>query len=104
MKRRKVNWTDNILRGSCRLIHIIEVKVEGRKEEEGGVSIYWKILAIERGSTRSHILEISLWQSLWTCRKTHGVIVIIIIIIIINWKRTRKNAPHRTPSVRVVFQ
>jgi len=39
----------------------------GRKEEEEGVNSYWiilrkrKILAIERGSTRYHILEISLW-------------------------------------------
>jgi hypothetical protein len=43
MKRRKVNWTDNNLRRSCRLIHIIEGKVDGRKEEEEGVSSYWMI-------------------------------------------------------------
>ena len=34
MKRRKVNWTDNILRRSCRLIHIIEGKLDGT--ERGG--------------------------------------------------------------------
>jgi hypothetical protein len=32
------------------------------------------ILEFERGSTRSHFVENSLWQRLWTCRKTeHGV-------------------------------
>jgi hypothetical protein len=29
-----------------------------------------KILEIERGSTRSHLVEISLWKRLRTCRKT----------------------------------
>jgi hypothetical protein len=32
------------------------------------------ILEFERGSTRSHFVENSLWQSLWTCRKAeHGI-------------------------------
>jgi hypothetical protein len=34
MKRGKVNWTDNILRRSCRLIHITEGKLDGK--ERGG--------------------------------------------------------------------
>jgi hypothetical protein len=29
-----------------------------------------KILEIERGSTRSHSMENSLWKRLWTCHKT----------------------------------
>jgi hypothetical protein len=29
-----------------------------------------KVLEIERGSTRSHLVENSLWKRLWTCRKT----------------------------------
>jgi hypothetical protein len=29
-----------------------------------------EILEIERGSTRSHSMENSLWKRLWTCRKT----------------------------------
>ena len=28
------------------------------------------MLEVERGSTRSHTLEKSLWKKLWTCRKT----------------------------------
>jgi hypothetical protein len=34
-KRRKVNWTGNILRRSCLLKHIIEGKVEGGVEMTG---------------------------------------------------------------------
>jgi len=29
-----------------------------------------EVLEIERGSTRSHPMENSLWMSLWNCRKT----------------------------------
>jgi hypothetical protein len=31
------------------------------------------ILEMERGSTRSHSVENSLWKSLWACRKTDYV-------------------------------
>jgi hypothetical protein len=43
---------------------------------EEDVSSYWmtlknkKILETERGITRSHYVEKSLWKRLWTCRKT----------------------------------
>jgi hypothetical protein len=59
---------------------VIEGKLEGRIEMMGregeDVSSYWttlgknKILEIERGSTRSHSVENSLWKRLRTCRKT----------------------------------
>jgi hypothetical protein len=44
--------------------------VGGREDEEEDVSSYW-IMEIERGSSRSHSLENSIWKKLWTCRKTN---------------------------------
>jgi hypothetical protein len=41
-----------------------------REDEEEGVYSYWRILEIERGSTRWHAVENWLWRRLWTCRKT----------------------------------
>jgi hypothetical protein len=63
---------------------VIDGKIEGRIEVTGRrgrrlkQSIAWslgnvKIVKIERGSTRSHFMENSLWKKLWTCNKTnHG--------------------------------
>jgi hypothetical protein len=45
-------------------------------DEEEDVHIYkaalrkGRILEIERGSSRSHYVENSIWNWLWTCRKT----------------------------------
>jgi hypothetical protein len=71
------NWTGHILRRNRLLKHVIEGKLRGKyRNEEEGVSSYWmtlrkkKILEIERGSTRSHPVENSLWKRLRTCRKT----------------------------------
>jgi hypothetical protein len=59
---------------------VIEGKLEGRIEMTGRRGKrrkqllddleQKKILEIERGSTRSHPVENSLWKRLWTCRKT----------------------------------
>jgi hypothetical protein len=80
IKRRKANWIGHILRKNFLLKHVIEGKLEGRIEKMGrqeeSVSSYWmtfgkeKILGIERGSTRLHPVENSLWQRVRTCLKT----------------------------------
>jgi hypothetical protein len=59
IKRRKANSIGHILRRNCLLKHVIEGKLEGKEN----------ILEIERGSTRSHPVENSLWKRLRTCRK-----------------------------------
>ena len=47
-KRRKANWTDRILRGKCRLKHVIEGKRRkdrsDAEDEERDVSSYWMTL------------------------------------------------------------
>jgi hypothetical protein len=80
MKRRKANWIGHILRRNCFLKHVIEGKLEGRIEMTGRRGRRRKqllddlkkkkILDIERGRTRSHPMENSLWKRLRTCRKT----------------------------------
>jgi len=64
----------------CLLKHVTEGNTEGRKEVTGRRARRGKqlldevkkamILETERGSTRSHSVENSLWKKLWTCRKT----------------------------------
>jgi hypothetical protein len=48
IKRRKANWIGHILRRNCLLKHVIEGKLEGRKEvtedEEEHVSSCWMTL------------------------------------------------------------
>jgi replicative superfamily II helicase len=78
--KRKANWIGHILRRNCLLKHVIEGKLGGRIEMTGRRGRRRKpllddlkekkILEIERGSTRSHCVENSLWKSLCTCRKT----------------------------------
>jgi hypothetical protein len=79
IKRRKANWIGHILSTNCLLKHVIEGKLEGRieiTEQRGKRSkqllddLKEKKLEIERGSTRSHPMENSLWKWLRTCRKT----------------------------------
>jgi hypothetical protein len=78
IKRRKANWIGHTLRRNCLLKHVIEGKLEGRIEMTGRRGRRRKqllegkenILEIERGSTRSHPVENSLWKRLRTCRKT----------------------------------
>jgi hypothetical protein len=74
IKRRKANWIVHILRRNCLLKHVIEGKLEGRKEMTGRggrrrkqllyVRKEKRRLEIERGSTRSHPMENSLWKRL----------------------------------------
>jgi hypothetical protein len=58
------------------VFHKVIVNKSVREDEEEDVSSYWmtlrkeNILEIERGSTRSHPVENSLWKRLRTCRKT----------------------------------
>jgi hypothetical protein len=74
-KRRKVNSIGHFLPRDCFLTNVNEGKNVWEDEDEG-VRNYWmilkkeKILAIERGRTRSHCVENLLWKRLWTWRKT----------------------------------
>jgi hypothetical protein len=50
---------------------VLEAKIQGEKGWEEDVSSYWmtlrkreRMLEIRRGSTRSHIMENSLWKRL----------------------------------------
>ena len=66
------------------LNYVIDGKIEGRIQVMGRrgrrlkQSAEWpsgnvKIIKTERGNTRSHFMENSLWRKLWTCSKTnHG--------------------------------
>jgi len=51
---------------------------KGLEEENEDVSIYWKRedTELERGSTRSHAMENSLWKGLLTCCKTDYVMML----------------------------
>jgi hypothetical protein len=80
IKRRKANWIGHILRKNRLLKHVIEGKIEetgrlrrGGTEIPGGPYGKEKIMEIERGSTRAHCVENSLWYRLWACRKTDTV-------------------------------
>jgi hypothetical protein len=59
---------------------------KGRNEEEEGVSSYQmtlrkeKILKVERGNSSSNSVESSLWNSLWTYRKTDYLMMKYIIM------------------------
>jgi hypothetical protein len=77
LKSRKVKWIGHMLRRNCLLNHVIERKLEGKTEMTGrrerkfkqlldDVKEIKKILEIERGSTRSHCMENSLWMGLGT--------------------------------------
>jgi hypothetical protein len=80
MKGRQAKWIDHNLRRYCLLKHVtgrkIEIKMTGMTRREENVSSYWMtlgentILEIEKGNRRSHFLKNSLWERLWTCRKT----------------------------------
>jgi hypothetical protein len=77
VKKRKADWIGHILLRNCLLKHVIEGKIEGRvgvvgRRRKQLLDDYGneRILKIERGSTRSHCVENSLWKRLWTCRKT----------------------------------
>jgi len=72
---RKANWTGHIFRRNCLLKHVIVGNIEGTRREVRRCKrpledFKVKIRETERGSTRSHSLEDSLWKKLWTSRKT----------------------------------
>jgi hypothetical protein len=80
VKRRKANWIGHILRRNCLLKHVIEGKVERRIKEKGRRGGRRKQLLydlmenrrhseLEKGRTRLHSVEKSIWKRLWTCRK-----------------------------------
>jgi hypothetical protein len=79
-KRREANWIGHILRRNCLLKPVIEGKIEIRIDVTGRRGRRHKQLlddlkergdtGNERGSTRSHYVEISLWKRLLTCHKT----------------------------------
>ena len=71
IKRRKVNLIGHVWHKNCLLIHVIEGKIEERREGTGRRERRRKqpegkgrILGTERGSARLHSLENSLWQRL----------------------------------------
>ena len=80
IRKRKANWIGHILRRNCLLQGVTEgkikggIEVTGRQEDVG--SYFWmtlrkdRILSFERGSSGSHYVDSSLWERLWTCRKT----------------------------------
>jgi hypothetical protein len=72
--------------------HVVGGMGKGRIEVRGRLGSQWmtelkekgRYQKLNRGSTRSHRLENSLWKRLRFCRKTNYMIIIIIIIIIIH--------------------
>jgi len=81
IKRRMVNLTGHVLRRKCLLKNVIEGDMEGtgrrgrrRKQLPGDLQENIRYLNLG-GSTRSHSVKNSLWNWLWTCRKTHYVII-----------------------------
>jgi hypothetical protein len=75
IKRSKTNWIGHILPRDCLLKHAIEGKIEvtgrqGRRRKQLLNGLKEKRGLLERGSTRSHSLQNSLWNKLWICRKT----------------------------------
>ena len=77
MKRKKAEWTGNVLHSDCFLTH------DGRDGRRGGrckqllgeFKEKLNILETEEGNSRSHSLESSLWRRLRTCRETDCVAV-----------------------------
>jgi hypothetical protein len=73
VKRRKANWIGHISRRNCLLKHVVERKNEDegkrRRRRKQLLDDLKEIMGIEKGSTRSHPVENSLWKRLWTCRK-----------------------------------
>jgi hypothetical protein len=71
----KADWIGHILRGNHLLKYVIEGKVKGGMQvtERRGIRrkqlLNGRVLQIERGSTRSHPVENSLWKRLWPSRK-----------------------------------
>ena len=89
IKERKTNWIGHILRSNCLLKHVIEVQTDmtgrrGRRRKQllddfkGGK----RIQETERGSSRYHTVENSLWKRLWTCRKTDCRMSVYIYVCI----------------------
>jgi len=76
IKRRKANWIGRLLQRNRLLEYPIEGKIEvterrGKRRKELPDDLkekrgYWKL---KRGSTRSHCVENSLCQKLWSTRK-----------------------------------
>jgi hypothetical protein len=81
IRKRKANWIGHILRTNCLLRQVIEGKIKEGIEVIGrrgirrskllnDIKIKERILKSERGSSRSHCVDGSLWKRLWFCRET----------------------------------
>jgi hypothetical protein len=71
----KANWIGHILRRDCLLKHVTEGKTEvtgrrGRRRKQllDDLKEKRRISEIERGSTRSHSVQNSLWNRVQICR------------------------------------
>jgi hypothetical protein len=71
VNRRNSNWIGDILHSSCILKHFIDSMIEGRRRrgKRRKQLLKEKIVYLERGSTRSHCWESSVWKKLCACRK-----------------------------------
>jgi hypothetical protein len=50
------------------------------------MSITENVLETERGSTRSHSLEYSLWNRLWVCPKTDYMMMMMMMMMVMSHK------------------
>jgi hypothetical protein len=81
IKRKLANWIVYVLRRKCLLKYAIEGDMEGtgrraRRGKQLPDDLQENIRYLNlRGSIRSLSVKNSLWNWLWTCRKTHYVII-----------------------------
>jgi hypothetical protein len=77
IQRRTANWIGHTVCRNCLTEHVTEGKTEGRvgvtgrrggrrKQILGDPMEKKKILLVERGSSRSRCVEMSIWKRLWT--------------------------------------
>jgi hypothetical protein len=84
IKRKKADWIGHLLRRNCLLKHFIEgnkeimIEVTGRQRRRSkqllcDLKENRRILEVERGSTRSHSVENSLWKKVYICHKADNI-------------------------------
>jgi hypothetical protein len=58
----------------------LKERYKGREDEEEDLSSYWMtLLETERGGSRLHSVENTLWNRLWICRKTDYMMAIVMM-------------------------